>query len=65
MNPKELIAILVSKYGELIFTEFDIPEPHEGKGEIKAIILGADPTHIVGTCPKKMEKVFGLLKADS
>lgn len=57
--------MLVSKYGKLIFTEYDIPEAHEGKDKIKAIVLGADPTHIVGTCPKKMEKVFGLEKAEN
>lgn len=65
MNPNELVGMLVSKYGELIFTEFNIPEAHEGKGEIRAIILGADPTHIVGTCPVRMEKVFGLEKAEN
>jgi hypothetical protein len=64
MNSKELVDVLVSKYGKLIFTGFDIPNAHEGKGEIKAIILGADPTHIVGNCPKMMEKVFGLEKAE-
>lgn len=64
MKQKEVVTILVSKYGELIFSEFDIPEAHEGRGEIKAIILGADPTHIVGNCPVRMEKVFGLEKAE-
>jgi hypothetical protein len=60
MNPNEIIVGLVSKYGKLIFTGFDIPKAHEGRGEIKAIILGADPTQIVGDYPKKVEKVFGL-----
>lgn len=60
MNPTELVVKLVSRYGELIFTEFDIPEAHKGRGEIKAIVLGADPTHIVGDYPKKLDKVFGL-----
>lgn len=65
MKEKAVVTMLVSKYGKLIFTEYDIPEAHEGKDKIKAIVLGADPTHIVGTCPKKMEKVFGLEKAEN
>lgn len=65
MNPKELIAILVSKYGTLIFTGFEIPEAHEGIGKIKAIVLGADQTHIVGIYLKKIENVFSHLKADN
>ena len=65
MDQNELVVKLVSKYGNLKFTEFDIPMAYEGKSEIKAIILGADPTHIVGDCPRKIGKVFGLEKAEN
>lgn len=33
-------------------------------GNIKAIILGADPTHLVENGLKRIEKVFGLEKAE-
>jgi len=39
---------------------YPFPGPFSGKDEIKAVILGADPTHIVNGKPKPLKKVFQL-----
>ena len=65
MQPEEVLNRLVSKYPGLISTEFGIPAYHRGKGPIKAIVLGADPTHILNGKPIKMGKVFGLDDPDN
>jgi len=60
MKPNKVIGRLVSKYGSLIWTKYQIPSAHLGEGQIKAIILGADPTHIVDGRPIQMTSVFEI-----
>jgi len=56
-----IIDLLVRKYPSLIYTGYKtVPDAHVGKSRIKAIVLGADPTHIVNGVPVEMKKVFGL-----
>ena len=64
MHPDEVLNRLISKYPGLIWTEFDFPKAHTGQGEIKAIVLGADPTHIVDGKPVQIKVVFDLSNYD-
>ena len=61
----EIIEKLVSKYGSLISVENSLPLEYRGTGKIKAIILGADPTHIVVGKPIPMGMVFNLDRSNS
>lgn len=65
MTEKELLTQLRTEFPSAIANNYPFPEPHEGKSEIKAIILGADPSHIVNDKPVPMEKVFGLHQENS
>ncbi|WP_372744142.1 hypothetical protein [Lutibacter sp.] len=65
MNQSEILNHLVVNYPNLIDVSFPIPSPHPDLSlidpkSIKAIILGADPTHIVNGNPVEIKKVFGL-----
>jgi hypothetical protein len=60
MNTLDLTRELKSKYPDLIDTSHELPAPYIGTGKIKAVILGADPTHIVNDKPRKISKVFDL-----
>lgn len=62
MGQIEILDSLIEKYSDLIFIGYTIPPAWHGKGPIKAIILGADPTHIVeeGKPPVEMKTVFNL-----
>lgn len=65
MNQTEILDLLIVNYPNLIDVKFSIPEAHPkldsfDPKSIKAIILGADPTHIVNGNPVEIKKVFGL-----
>lgn len=60
MHPDEVVKRLVNEYPELISTAFTLPKAHRGQGNIMAIVLGADPTHIVDRKPIEMKVVFDL-----
>ena len=63
MHQDEVLNRLVSEHPDIISTNFSMPEPYyEVQGDIKAIVLGADPTHIVDTEPIEIKVVFGLDK---
>lgn len=59
-DAKNVIDQLVNKYHSLIWTDYPIPSAHTGKDAIKAIILGADPTHIMDEKPVEINKVFEI-----
>lgn len=60
MHQDEVLHRLVKEYGPLISTKFVIPDPYRGKGKMKAIVLGADPTRIVDGEPVEMKYVFEI-----
>ena len=60
MNTLDLTRELKSNFPELIDTSHELPGPFTGTGKIKAVILGADPTHIIDGLPRKISKVFDL-----
>jgi hypothetical protein len=60
MEPNRVIDRLVSKYESLIWTKYQVPSAYTGEGKIKAIILGADPTHIVNNRPIQIKSVFEI-----
>ena len=60
MNAGPILHKLKEKFQDLIIIDHDLPAPHIGKNKIRAIILGADPTHIVDGSPQKFNKVFDL-----
>lgn len=63
----DIIKELISRYNneqEIVADISNFPRPYIGK-EIKAIILGADPTHIIQGAPNPIHAVFGLNEASS
>lgn len=60
MSEKDLFKRLLKEYPDLIYDRYPFPEPYIGDGQIKAIVLGADPTHIIDGAPKTLHTVFGL-----
>lgn len=60
MTEKDILNKLLKKYPKQVTDIFPFPKVHHGKGEIKCIILGADPTHLVENKPKPLQMVFGL-----
>jgi hypothetical protein len=60
MDPKTIISSLAQEYTGIVSDEFDIPKAYKGQDQIKAIVLGADPTHIVDEKPIEMKVVFDL-----
>jgi hypothetical protein len=60
MEEIEIFNKLKVTFPKLIADKYPFPAPYEGKGKVKAIILGADPTHIVEGHPKTLDSVFGL-----
>jgi hypothetical protein len=48
------------EFPDLISNIYPFPKPFSGTGKIKAIILGADPTHIVSGQPQVLTTVFEL-----
>lgn len=65
MTEKEILNQLKKDFPKLISTQYPFPKPFKGSQEIKAIILGADPSHIVDGKPKLIDTVFGLDKEKS
>jgi hypothetical protein len=59
MNEKELLSQLQLKY-EVVNKLYPFPKPFIGVEKIKAIVLGADPTHIINEKPKPLDMVFQL-----
>lgn len=59
---------LISKYNTsekaVIANKYPFPRPFHGEGEIKAIVLGADPTHITEKGVTDLDVVFGLSQPD-
>jgi hypothetical protein len=60
MDAKALQELLVKKYPELVDNKFPYPLPFLGARPIKAILMGADPTHIIDKKPVYLTRVFGL-----
>jgi len=60
MNPQTVVDKLSEKYKSLIWNSYPLPKAYIGNDHIKAIILGADPTHIVNQVPVQITKVFDL-----
>ena len=65
MNSTTLTRNLKAQYGDIIFTGYATPKPKIGKEKIRAIVLGADPTHMVEGVPEEFEFVFGLERKNS
>ena len=65
MTEQEILDKLIASYPDLVHGEYPFPGPFRGKDRIKAIILGADPTHIVDGIPQQINMVFGLDKQKS
>ena len=60
MKEKETLNRLLNDFPELVHPRYPFPEPYIGSGEIKAIILGADPTRMVNGNPQPFNMVFEL-----
>jgi hypothetical protein len=60
MTEKQILETLLSDYPDKVHPRYPFPEPYKGSGEIKAIILGADPTRIVKDQPLPFNMVFEL-----
>lgn len=60
MNVQNVIDRLTKDFPDHIFDKYPIPLPFIGTDKIKAIVLGADPTHIINSEPKCLNMVFGL-----
>jgi hypothetical protein len=60
MTEEQILDSLLSDYPGLVHDRYPFPEAYIGNGEIKAIILGADPTRIVNDKPQPFKMVFEL-----
>lgn len=60
MLEKEIHDSLIANYPEQISTMYPFPQAFKGSEKIRAIVLGADPTHIINGLPKQLNMVFGL-----
>ncbi len=60
MKEKEILNQLVDHFPDIVHPMYPFPKPYIGSGEIKAIILGADPTRIVNGNPQPFNMVFEL-----
>ncbi|SNR57955.1 hypothetical protein SAMN06265371_10620 [Lutibacter agarilyticus] len=60
MNEKDLLSQLKKKFPVLVSDLYPFPKPYQGKEKVKAIVLGADPSHIVDGLPKPLKEVFQL-----
>lgn len=60
MSDHNVFETLKKDYPELIADKYPFPDAFKGDEGIKAIVLGADPTHIVNGIPKSLKQVFGL-----
>ncbi len=60
MEEKEILKELMVLYPILVSPIDKFPKAYKGTKKIKAIILGADPTHIVDDNPKQLDVVFKI-----
>jgi len=60
MTERKILQKLIRDFPKLIADIYPFPKYFSGSGEIKAIILGADPTHIVTGQPQILNMVFEL-----
>lgn len=65
MSERDIFNKLKELYPDLIADKYPFPAPFMGSRPVKAIILGADPTHVVDGIPKTLHVVFGLDTAKS
>ena len=65
MKEEETLNRLLDDFPGLVHPRHPFPEPYIGSGEIKAIILGADPTRMVNGNPQQFNMVFELDNARS
>lgn len=56
----DILSIISTTFKGYISNTYPFPNPFKGKSTIKAIVLGADPTHIVNGNPIPVQIVFGL-----
>jgi hypothetical protein len=61
----DILEQLLIGYKSIIYPEYAFPNSFRGRGKIRAIVLGADPTHIVEDKPLKLKVVFGLDQINS
>lgn len=60
MKELDILNRLKNDFVDLVHPMYPFPAPYIGSGEIKAIILGADPTRIVNNSPQPFRMVFEL-----
>ncbi len=60
MTEQQIFERLKAEYPGLVHDRYPFPRPYKGSGEIKAIILGADPTRMVNNHPQPFFTVFEL-----
>ena len=65
MTEQQILKKLKTDYPNLVMDWHPFPKTYRGSEEIKAIILGADPTRIVAGRPQPMVTVFEIHKEDS
>lgn len=61
----DLLKKLHTLFPEIVSPIYPFPSPVVGKNEIKAIVLGADPTHLIDKKPEIFKDVFGLEEDNS
>ncbi len=60
MKELDILNRLKDDFVGLVHPMYPFPAPYIGSGEIKAIILGADPTRILNNSPQPFRMVFEL-----
>lgn len=60
MTEKQVFNQLKADYPGLVHDRYPFPKPYKGSQEVKAIILGADPTRMVNRQPQVFNTVFEL-----
>jgi len=60
MTEIEVFKTLLDDYPSIVHDKYPFPKPFKGNGEIKAIILGADPARILADGPQQFSTVFEL-----
>jgi hypothetical protein len=61
----DLLKELHTLFPDIVSPIYPFPTPVVGKNEIKAIVLGADPTHLIDKKPEVFKEVFGLEEDNS
>lgn len=60
MTEEKILESLIKNFPTETANKLPFPSAYKGRAEIKAIVLGADPTNIIDGVPKPLEMVFGL-----